>query len=127
MINVVDGRAEINWRCTGLVEPEATVELPEGAEAAREAALAYLRQSFGEATPAEGLSWDVESVALGSEEQPLLGASSLRFSGSGWEILLTYPIVAPDQTVYQVVVSNATSGFEWQGEVDSSGQVREQP
>lgn len=127
VISVVDGSAEINWRCTGLVEPEETVDVPEGAEAAREAALAYLRQSFGEQAPAEGLSWDAESVALGSEEQPLLGASSLRFSAADWEVLITYPIVLPELTIYQVVVRNAASGFEWQGEVDASGQVRELP
>lgn len=32
-------------------------------------------------------------------------------------------MVAPDATIYQVLVENTATGFRWEGEVDASGQV----
>jgi serpin B len=42
-----------------------------------------------------------------------------------WVVTVTYPIVALEQTVYNVTVENATAGFAWQGEVGPSGALTE--
>ena len=42
-----------------------------------------------------------------------------------WLISVDFPVVAPQATIYQVIVDNEVSGFRWQGEVDALGTVTE--
>ena len=42
-----------------------------------------------------------------------------------WLISVDFPVVAPQATIYQVVVDNELSGLHWQGEVDATGEVTE--
>ena len=62
-----------------------------------------------------------------SEE--LVGQAILQYTsdrGYGeWVVKVSYPVVAPENVIYQVFVDNETIGFHWEGEVDASGQVTE--
>ncbi|MBN1180514.1 MAG: DUF333 domain-containing protein [Anaerolineae bacterium] len=40
-------------------------------------------------------------------------------------VTVTYPIVAPEATIYQVDIVNAARGLNWNGEVDAQGNVSE--
>ena len=40
-----------------------------------------------------------------------------------WKVKVDYPVVAPDATIYNFVISNESVGFEWSGEVDVEGNV----
>jgi len=109
------------------VEPEPTLHTveaptpltaPEEVQMARDAALTYLSEQYGEKVPAPDLAWQVELVTSG-----LVGAGKYQYVAGDWVIRIDYPVVAPHLVVYQVTIDNATAGFLWQGEVDANGQV----
>jgi hypothetical protein len=99
-------------------ETPTPLTAPEGVEMARGAALAYVREQYGEEAPASNLAWQVELV---TSEQ--VGAGKYQYVASDWIIRIDYPVVAPNLVVYQVTIDNTTTGFQWQGEVDAAGQV----
>ena len=41
-------------------------------------------------------------------------------------VTVSFPVVAPQATIYQDAVTNGTTGFQWEGEMDATGQVKEQ-
>lgn len=89
------------------------------AVAAREAVLAYLR-GLGTSLPAADSTWSEEDLATG-----LLGATHLRYASDGWTVDVSFPIVAPQATVYAVTVQRAADDIVWQGEVNAAGEVSE--
>ena len=105
---------------------EAPVDAPDPVRA-RDVALAYVSGRYGEQAPALGLSWTDENVT----PEGLVGASTFQFAAhaergdADWAVTVSFPIVAPQATVYQVVVANQVTGFQWEGEVDAAGQVVE--
>jgi hypothetical protein len=55
--------------------------------------------------------------------QDLVGSSSFRYTAGDWSLDVSYPLVNPPETIYQIAVSNPKTGFGWQGQVDAQGQV----
>jgi hypothetical protein len=119
-------------RCAPATEPQpiATPEptsapssddVNEFAVAARDAALAYLTEIYGERAPASGLSWTGQSTT----PEGLVGSQSYRYAAGDWTIAISYPVTAPAETVYQVIVANEATGFQWEGEVNAAGTVVE--
>ena len=98
---------------------ESPDQPPEGVIAARESALAYLREQEAEAAPPANLVW--EAAYAGPEG--LVGAGAYRFWAEEWEIIISYPIVAPEAMIYTVGILNRASGFAWEGKVDAMGTV----
>lgn len=88
---------------------------------ARDAALAYVIGHYGEQAPWPNLIW------LGEEITPegLVGHAAYQYGGGDWVVTISYPTAAPEAGVYQVVVANETTGFQWEGEVDAEGRVTE--
>jgi hypothetical protein len=122
VINLSDRAAEINWRCTGVLPPDDTVEIPEGVQSARDAVLAYLNEHYGEKAPALGLTWTGGSTL---PENPPPGWSEYQFTSDDWVIKIGHAVLPPEQIIYEVVVTNQTTGFHWQGEVDAAWRVTE--
>jgi putative hemolysin len=103
-------------------EPNAPVdEIPEGAIAARDTALAFIREQYGDQAPPADLTWFAEDVT----QEGLVGASTVQFSAGDWVITIEFPIVAPDAVVYHVAAVNEGTDFRWEGEIDSLNQVTE--
>ncbi len=94
---------------------------PEEALAARDAILAHLSERYGQDAPGSGLDW-VEERAT---PEGLVGAETFRYTADDWTITVAYPVVAPEQVVYQVMVSNPSTAFAWQGEVNAAGDITE--
>jgi putative hemolysin len=95
------------------------VQIPDPA-AARDAVLEYLRgQNL--TVPAGDLVWTEENLTA----EGLLGATHLRYAVEDWTIDVSFPIVAPQATVYSVTVTHTADSFVWQGEVDATGAVTE--
>jgi hypothetical protein len=94
---------------------------PIGVLVARDMALIYVRENYGDEAPPSELDWSA------SRETPegLVGASNFRFESQGWTMTIAFPIVAPDATIYTIELFNATSGFHWMGQVDAQGDVSE--
>jgi hypothetical protein len=97
-------------------------EAPEAVQEARDAAVTFVREHFDEA-PVEPLSWVEENLTA----EGLVGGEQWQYTAGDWVVKVSYAIVAPEWTVYQVAVSNASTGFEWEGRVDGSGRASEAP
>ena len=100
---------------------DVPVEASEHVRTARDAALAYISEHYGEQPPAPGATW-TETRPLGQTP----GRGECRFTAEGWVVTIVYAVLPPEWTVYQVTVANRTTGFQWDGEVDAVGQVVEE-
>lgn len=99
---------------------EGSFSVPTEARRTRDIVLSYLQEHYGSNAPAAGLSWTEERAT----PPGLIGAETYRYSAGDWVITISYPITAPDAVIYQVVVTNPTTGFQWLGSVDSLGSVK---
>ena len=97
------------------------VEASEWVLAARDAALAYLADRFGDQAPPLGLTWREAYTT----PEGWIGSGEFEFTAEGWVIAISYPTVPPERTVYQVMVTNPITSFRWKGKVDATGQVTE--
>jgi hypothetical protein len=115
------GKVDATGHAMTLEAPDAAERTPANlldAVTARDAALAYIAENDGSTVPA-GLAWNEENVT----PEDLLGSTTLRYTVEGWTVTVSYPIVAPEYTVYHVQVVNGASGYTWEGEVDATGAV----
>jgi serpin B len=103
-----------------------TVVVPDPIRA-RDAVLATLAEAYGERAPAPDLTWKEERTT----PEGVVGSSSFQYTAQAergaeeWVVVVSFPLVAPQAMVYQVVVSNQATGFQWEGEVNAAGQVKE--
>ena len=108
----------------GIATPEpadAGLGIPEGVIIARELALEFMRESYADSAPDQGLQWQADYIEQGGSA----GAGAYQYTASNWRIVIEYPIVAPEATVYSVEASDSASGFQWRGQVDARGEVRQ--
>jgi hypothetical protein len=101
--------------------PAGQLSRPSDPVAARDAVLAYLTESYGSEAPVAGLVW----IEAHTKPEGLVGGESYEYTAGDWLIAVSYPVVAPESVVYTIAVSNATTGFRWEGRVDAQGQVTE--
>jgi len=107
---------------TGPHQPSPVPDLAVGdAAEARDAALNHLRVHKAQDTPSEGAAWEEEDVT----PPGLIGAATKEFTYNSWIIRVSYPVVLPENTVYQVTVSNTDLGWQWKGSVKADGTVTE--
>ena len=94
-------------------EPESEPFLPPvfGPEAARDAALDFVRENFGSSMPASDLTW------VGSEmaSDGMVGASVFQYVSGQWSMQVSYPLVAPNETIYSIKLKREDVGFQWEG------------
>jgi hypothetical protein len=88
---------------------------------ARDAALAYIKTTYPRYAPSDNLNWKVDEIT----PEGLVGSTTFQYSAEDWVITLTAPVVAPDAIIYHVEVTNESSPFRWEGEVDANGEVTE--
>jgi len=115
---------EINSKPTAAptIAIEPVEEAPEMVWSVLETALSFILLSHGEqAHPPPGMDWQVENVT----PQDRVGLTTYLFSAKDLVVTISFPIVAPDATVFQISVENRADGFQWDGEVDAQGNVSE--
>lgn len=103
----------------GQCSPTSADIAPTSVNQARDSALAYVRQAYGDVVPAGELAW----VSANTTPTDLLGVGSYRFTAGTCAVDVTYPIVAPDATVFHVTVADSGTNFHWEGDVDAQGAV----
>jgi hypothetical protein len=103
------------------VAPESDTGAPETALSARDQALAFVRDAYGNAAPVVDLEW----VERRMTPEGMVGAETYQYSAEDWVLTISYPIVQPELTAYRVVLSNASTAFQWEGEVDAEGSITE--
>jgi hypothetical protein len=102
-------------------EPESEPFLPQvfGPEAAREAALDFIRKNYGSSMPASDLTW----IGRELSSDGMVGASVFQYESGPWSMQVSYPLVAPKETIYSIKLKREDVGFLWEGLVDATGQV----
>ena len=95
-------------------------QVPDPAQA-RDAALAYLAEAYPDEAPGEDLAWSQDDTT----PEGLVGRSEFWYAAGDWLVTVSFNVVAPQNTVYAIGVSNETTSFHWEGEVDARGQVTE--
>jgi serpin B len=88
---------------------------------ARDAALAYVAEAYPDEAPFLDLVWSKDDTT----PQGLVGRSEFRYAVEDWVVTVSFNLVAPQNMIYEIGVSNETTGFHWEGEVDARGQVTE--
>ena len=111
---VIDGEwDEINQRekvVSELLPPEAAVQI----------VVEYLKENYPAASTLEITEeWSIANLT----PEGLVGASTLEYSGDGWVIRVSYPVVW--KPTYNFEVEHPESEFTWSGIVDQSGAVTE--
>lgn len=87
----------------------------------REAVLAHIAARVPVFDSLNGLSWIEEIITPAG----LVGSSTFQYTASPWMITVTFPIVAPEATIYQAEVTNQEAGFFCQVEVNAFGDITE--
>ena len=94
----------------------------ENAADARDAAIEYLREHNGQDVPGEDVEWQEADTA----PQGIAGAACREFTSGEWTVVVSYPVLPPELTVYQVVVlSSIEPPWQWEGSVNPDGSVTE--
>ena len=96
-------------------------EGPEIVLTARGAALSYVSEHYGELAPPPDLTWRAGRAT----PEGLVGGKTFEYTAEDWVVTITYPVVAPENVVYHIVVANPSAGFQWEGELDAERYLTE--
>lgn len=101
------------------VDPGTSLPPVVGPEAARQVALDFLQSNYGSYAPPVGVFW------VGGEmpSAGLVGLTRFQYTAAGWVVDVSYPLVAPEATLYKVDAQCEGLGFSWQGLVEANGKV----
>lgn len=94
---------------------------PPGVVRARGAALDYLAEHHGLAVPAQGTDW----TEYRATPENLVGSETYEYRFEDWWVTVSYPVVAPENIVYEAAISNQATGLRWEGRVYPQGKVEE--
>ena len=92
-----------------------------GPESARDQALAYIRTYHPGTGPSKDVFWFEETL----NPEGLVGSSTIIYRYESWVVMVTFPVVAPDSTIFSITVEHPSPTFSWQGMVAANGQVVE--
>ncbi len=115
----VSDKAGTEWQAK--VDAQGRIMVaPDEVRNALQSALAFLAQRFGDEAPAWlDIVWAEENIT----PEMLLGYATYRFTAGDWLATVGYPIVAPDQVLYEITVQNEATGFDQVVIVNSRGEV----
>ncbi len=90
----------------------------------RDQVLTYLSDSLGpEALGPLPPEWQVENTT----PTGLLGVTRMEHRGGDLIVVISYPVVPPDQVLYTVEVIRIGTDLHWTGEVTAEGVIRPTP
>ena len=119
-ISVSNQSTGFEWE--GRVDGSGRVpEAPENALLARDQARLYVIEKHGQSGLGAGLGWQEERLT----PENIVGGETYQYTAGDWVVTVSYPVVLPENTVYTIAVTNESSGFEWEGQVDPQGVVTE--
>ena len=93
---------------------------PDGVLAGLVEVALYITDMYDVGFPLDANVWNAEMVDTG-----LIGAGKYELLIEDWKVKVDYPMVAPEVTIVNFVITNEAVGFEWSGEVDAEGNVTE--
>jgi predicted small lipoprotein YifL len=96
-------------------------EAPEDALLARDQAFLYVSEHSDVSGLGSGLAWQEERLT----PENIVGGENYQYSAGDWVVTVAYPVVLPENTIYEITVTNQETGFQWTGTVDAQGVVTE--
>jgi len=96
--------------------PTPSVAIPQEILSARDAALAYVRQSYPLKAPAEGIAWTGRRISPDGQ----IGSVDYEFASDKWLMLLGVPTLSPGVFLYEMQLTNPDLGFRWEGKLDKN-------
>jgi hypothetical protein len=96
-------------------------EAPESALLARDQALLYVSEQHDQSGLGAGLAWQEERLT----PENIVGGETYQYTAGDWVVTVSYPVVLPENTIYEISVANQASGFQWAGEVDAQDTLTE--
>lgn len=115
--NVVSAIIDDTWDELNEGEDSSAILTPEEAV---DILVDYLRENYPEASDLEITpEWSIANTS----PEGIIGSSSLEYSGDGWTIKISWPVVW--KPTYMVEVEHGE--FTWSGTVDQDGNVLEHP
>lgn len=98
-------------------EPEEII--PDTVIETRDSALTYVKKNHLPGAPSADLQWTGRNATIPG----VLGGTHFEFTSGDWLMTVSFPIVAPDNVIYTVILQNNTTGFYWEGKLDAYGAV----
>ena len=100
--------------------PEPQDSVPEPPEFARDTAIDYILQTHEEVGALSApSSWETQNLTPG-----LLGASNIQYTGDGWNVTVSYPVVLEPTYTVEVEYTGEAS-FQWTRTVSQDWDVAE--
>jgi hypothetical protein len=96
-------------------------EAPENALQARDQAMLYVSEQHGQSGLGAGLAWEEERLT----PQNTVGSETYQYTAGDWVVTVSYPVVLPENTIYTISITNQSTGFQWEGEIDAQGTLTE--
>jgi predicted small lipoprotein YifL len=96
-------------------------EAPEDALLARDQAFLYVSEDYDVSGLGGGLAWQEERLT----PEDIVGGETYQYSAGDWVVTVAYPVVLPENTIYEISVTNQETGFQWTGTVEAQGVVTE--
>jgi hypothetical protein len=96
-------------------------EAPESALVARDQALFYVSEHHDQSGLGAGLAWQEERLT----PENIVGAETYQYTAGDWVVTVSYPVVLPENTTYTISITNQSTGFQWEGEVNAQGTLTE--
>jgi predicted small lipoprotein YifL len=119
-VAVTNESAGFEWE--GRVDGSDRVpEAPENALLARDQAFLYISEHYDVSGLGAGLAWQEERLT----PENIVGGETYQYSAGEWVVTVAYPVVLPENTIYEISVTNQETGFQWAGTVDAEGMVTE--
>jgi hypothetical protein len=88
---------------------------------ARGAAISYIQANYEETAPSPGGDWEGKDIT----PEGLLGRRTVEFTLDDWKVLVSRPVVAPENIRYEVAIRNTETNWYWRGIVEPDGYVSE--
>lgn len=101
-------------------EPAVPVmDAPDGVQRAFALARREVNRLHGDIMPVDDGAWQLERLT----PTGLVGAETFQYRYETCFATVTYPVVAPDQTIYTVSIIDNAMGLYWQGRFDAAGDL----
>jgi len=110
--------------CTSPPGPAPAAEITDSAAvAARDVALAYLQENESENAPGADIVWQERNITPAGASGA--GGETVEFTSGEWMITVSYPALPPEDTAYDVVVTNRELDWSWMGTIEADGSITE--
>ena len=88
---------------------------------ARNFILEYLNRKYGLVTPGTGATWEQSDLIEAEQEK----SAAYQYVSNSLTVVITYPIVAPENTTFTLTIYRDDPDFSWNGFLDSYGRITE--